>query len=235
MEETPPDWWFAGMSDQEFNCALIRNSPLDLRSTMLLMIVTLVCAFFARLAVVHLIWRYKWHKGLEKGDPACPFPSWEVAVFVCQVQGVSEATGAAIASGCRAYEIAGAVVLFVLLVAISFFFSICYYALHLRPQVVWVHVKFKQGWWEFKRALSCSVSMSKTKRGLLLFHSLEHMIRRGEWEERPHPANRGKQDMVHGRFHRHWCPLFDFFHGRAWCVPPHSLYSFTAPSFLFPC
>eukprot|EP00961_Rhodomonas_salina_P065444 880033-Rhodomonas_salina.1 len=154
---------------------------------------------------------------LPRGDAACPAPSWEVAVFITQVAGLAESAGEAVASGCLAYEIAGALVISFLLIMMASFFFLVRYGLRLRTEATWIYIPWREGWPEVKTAFSPAEPGEKIgwlKRFLMIFHALEHIIRRGEWEQKS--VAPGQSDFVHGKFHDRWCALFDWYHGGAW-------------------
>lgn len=73
----------------EMACEDIRSSDAELGATILMSAISLVGAYFCREAIVRILWWYRRRNGLEAGDPAMPFPSWELQVFLTQFQGLA--------------------------------------------------------------------------------------------------------------------------------------------------
>eukprot|EP00961_Rhodomonas_salina_P065445 880033-Rhodomonas_salina.2 len=67
-DESKDPLFRVGMSVEEYQCARARANPRELRSTALLSFGTVALAYFARVAVVRLIWRWKKGKGYYPPD-----------------------------------------------------------------------------------------------------------------------------------------------------------------------
>lgn len=125
-------------------CAAARASERELSATVLVAALALLLTCCIREMVARGIRRWRVSKGLEGGELDFPCPSWEAAVFLTQVQvnallqttidmrcraltwafvvvvvmqGLAEAGGEAVISKCQAYQIAGGVVISVLVLS----------------------------------------------------------------------------------------------------------------------
>ena len=199
------------MTLEQYACARARASPRELRGTVLMSAFTITLAYFARVAVVRLIWRYKVRKGLPKGEAACPFPSWEVSVFITQVAGLAESGGEAVSSGCLSYEIAGGLVIALLMFTIGFFFFLCWYGLRQRSEAKWHKITWSEGWPKVRKALTPSgpgESRSWMRFVLDLYKALEGLIRRGEWEQVHSPPSHSVMQVLAWTSQLTWSSCF---------------------------
>lgn len=67
-------------SETEWACRVAEQGPRELGATVLMAAAALLGSFFGREAICRLLMRFRASKGLDPGDPALPFPSWEVQV-----------------------------------------------------------------------------------------------------------------------------------------------------------
>lgn len=69
-----------GEGDTEWACRAAQEGPRELGATVLMAVAAGLGSFFGREGVCRLLMWYRSSKGLDPGDPALPFPSWEVQV-----------------------------------------------------------------------------------------------------------------------------------------------------------
>lgn len=201
-----------GESETEWACRVAEQGPRELGATVLMAAAALLGSFFGREAICRLLMRFRASKGLDPGDPALPFPSWEVQVFLTQFQGLGESAGDAITSGCFPYEFGGAVVLVGLLLSLTHLALLCYYGIR-QQHAVWKHITVKEAVQNMKDVLKESQGQGLYTRAVKMREALDVLVFRGEWESEDHPE---RKDVVHTSFVDRYGALFDGNHKGAW-------------------
>jgi len=212
-----------GEGDRDYFCRLAAEDPAELGATVLMSVAATVGAFFGRSGVVRLLWFYREHKGLERGPAAMPFPSWEVQVFLTQFQGLAEAAGLAITSGCFPYEFGGAIVLLILLLSLVAFGFLCWHGFQHKV-AVWNHIPFKEAFSNMKEAIKGSGEERGLARVSSIMGSWDILVTRGEWEGKDHPDHEDTEHVVYTQFHDRYGALYDSAHGKAWWYGLWSLF-----------
>jgi hypothetical protein len=212
-------------TDSDNTCCTAKEDPAELGATVVMSVAATTFTYFAREGINRFIFWYKAKKGIQAGDPTLLFPSWEIQVFLTQVQGLAESAGVAISSRCLPYEIGGAVVLLLLLSLLAFMIAMVYGGLK-HGSTSWEHVTLKHAFGTFKETVAelRKSDVSFAHKLHKVNDSFNEVFRRGEWIDREEELTEKDSFIFRTKsiqkasksFSDRFGSLYDSCHGNAW-------------------
>ncbi|EKX50161.1 hypothetical protein GUITHDRAFT_103976 [Guillardia theta CCMP2712] len=181
--------------DTNTTCDRAKQSSNELFSTLIACSGTLALAAVLRVTI-NQVGKFCRNQDIAMQDSrAIPFPKWELALSLTQVQGLALATTSAMASQCLLYIILGAVFFLALFLEVLSMFRLAWQA--KRGKILWQTKMFHDAWMELKHDMS---ELKKEKKVATVSHAISTPFIRGNWNVDGDPERHDQSQSFMSRF-----------------------------------